>query len=87
MSTRYAGMKPTSVTYRGQMIQSLPLRKTPSQAFRFTYHQVSSGQRMDLLAGRYVGDSQEWHIIADVNPEKLYFGDLQPSEIIRIPYV
>jgi hypothetical protein len=85
---RYDGMQPVSVVYRGQMTRCTPLRKTPSQAFRFTYHQVADGfERIDLLADSYVGDAREWHVIADVNPERLYFGDLEPGAIIRIPYV
>lgn len=85
--SRYENAQPEAVVYRGKLTKAIPLRKTPYQYFRFTYHQVSFGDRPDLLAHRYVGGSAEWYRIADVNPERLYFGDLQPGETLRIPYV
>lgn len=85
--SRYENAQPEAVVYRGTLTRALPLRRTPYQSFRFTYHQVSFGERIDLLAHRYVGGSRDWHLIADVNPEKLYFGDLQPGEVLRIPNV
>ncbi|GAA2322258.1 hypothetical protein GCM10010149_89260 [Nonomuraea roseoviolacea subsp. roseoviolacea] len=85
--SRYEDAQPTYAAYRGKLTRVLPLRKTPSQAFRFTMHMVEAGERIDLLADSYVGDSQNWHIIADVNPEQMWFGDLEPGTVLRIPYV
>lgn len=85
--SRYENAQPEPVVYRGKLVKALPLRKTPYQFFRFTYHQVSFPERIDLLAHEYVGNSEDWHLIADVNPERLYFGDLRPGEVLRIPYV
>jgi len=85
--SRYDGLQPTHTVYRDKLTKILPLRKTPAQSFRFTLHAVEAGERIDLLANDYVGVSQDWHVIADVNPEILYFGDLPPGTVLRIPYV
>lgn len=67
------------------------LTVVPSQqkewAFTFTYHQVTSADRMDLLGEQYYGDSRLWWNIADANPEVLDWTVLTPGQIIRIPSV
>ncbi len=63
----------------------------PSQqqewAFTFTYHQLTSSDRLDLLAQQYYGDPALWWHIADANPEVLTWDVLTPGQIIRIPSV
>jgi hypothetical protein len=67
------------------------LTVVPSQqrewAFRFTYHQLTSADRIDLLAQQYYGDARLWWEIADANPEVLSWEVLTPGQIIRIPSV
>ena len=83
--SRYENMEPLSRVYRGQLVKCLPHRRTPSQSFKFTFHMVEFGERIDLLSARYIGASEDWHEIADVNPEYMYFGELQPGTVLRIP--
>lgn len=85
--SRYDGMQPMKAVYRGQFIRCTPLRPTPSKSFAFTFHQVSTGERPDTIAAEFIGSSRDWHEIADVNPERLYWGDLAPGDVIRIPRV
>jgi hypothetical protein len=56
-------------------------------AFNFTYHQVTSADRIDLLADQFYGDARLWWHIADANPEVLDWSVLIPGQIIRIPSV
>jgi nucleoid-associated protein YgaU len=56
-------------------------------SFTFTYHQVVSSDRIDLLAEHYYGDPLLWWHIADANPEILTWDVLVPGQTIRIPSV
>ncbi|XIG80363.1 hypothetical protein C1N81_42605 [Streptomyces sp. SGAir0957] len=42
-------------------------------------HTVSTGDRLDLLAHRYLGSADQWWQIADANPA------LDPAELTRTP--
>lgn len=56
-------------------------------SFNFTYHQLTSADRIDLLADQYYGDARMWWNIADANPEVMSWETLTPGQIIRIPSV
>ncbi|MER5754294.1 tail protein X [Streptomyces sp. NPDC002088] len=56
-------------------------------SFNFTYHQLTSADRIDLLAVQFYGDARLWWHIADANPEVLDWSVLTPGQIIRIPSV
>lgn len=57
------------------------------QAYTFNYvsHMVSDTDRLDRLAYQYYSDPTQWWRIADGNPELIFFGNLTPGTIIRIP--
>jgi hypothetical protein len=65
------------------------LTVVPSQqrewSFKFTYHQLTGSDRIDLLAVQYFGDARLWWSIADANPEVLDWSVLIPGQVIRIP--
>jgi nucleoid-associated protein YgaU len=67
------------------------LTVVPSQqqewAFQFTYHTVTSADRIELLAQQYYGDARMWWQIADANPAVLDWTVLTPGQVIRIPSV
>jgi hypothetical protein len=48
----------------------------PAKLALLAEHSVVQGDRLDVLASRYVGDPQLWWRIADANPE------LDPDELI-----
>lgn len=54
------------------------LRRLPAAARSesLIYHRVRRGDRIDLLAHRYLGASQDWRLIADDNP------GLDPSALV-----
>lgn len=59
------------VAYLGRRLLPDPARLAP-----LAEHSVVQGDRLDVLASRYVGDPQLWWRIADANPE------LDPDELI-----
>lgn len=50
----------------------------PARLATLSEHSVVQGDRLDLLAARYLGDPQLWWRIADANPAS----DLDPDELI-----
>ena len=44
-------------------------------------HTLTRGERLDLLALHYYGDSQRWWLILDANPGVFYAGDLESEEL------
>ena len=61
-----------------------PLESKPRPGDRF--HTVVEGDRVDLLAQRYLGQADQWWIICDYND--IFFPlELTPGTILRIPSV
>ena len=60
----------------------LPVEYMPRPDDRF--HTVVTGDRLDVLAPRYLGDASLWWLICECNnlPFPL---DLQPGMVLRIP--
>ncbi len=82
--SRYA----SCVLYRDGDGESLGTRQridaTPRYDDRF--HTVTEGERLDIIAHRYLGDAKLWWIICDYND--LFFPlDLEPGTVLRIPSV
>lgn len=57
----------------------------PVQAFQFSYYTVKDGDRMDILAQRFLGDAELWWVLADYNPQWLFYDDLPANTILRVP--
>lgn len=57
----------------------------PTTTFQFSYYTVKEGDRIDVLAQRFLGDAELWWVIADCNPQWLYYDNLPPNTILRIP--
>ncbi len=54
-------------------------------SFQYTSYQVVDGDRIDDIAYKYLGNAGLWWSIANINPEVLWWDDLTPGIIIRIP--
>lgn len=48
------------------------------------FHTVIRGERMDLLAYRFWGDSRLWWVLATYNDRDWMF-DLKPGDVLRYP--
>lgn len=53
--------------------------------FKYTFHQVTADDRVDMLASRFLGDPTLWWVIANANPEILDWSELTPGYPLRIP--
>lgn len=53
--------------------------------FVFQEHVWSVGDRIDLLAARFLGDSDRWWVIMLANPEITDPDTIEPTTVIRIP--
>ena len=57
----------------------------PVQAFQFSYYTVKEGDRIDILADRFLGDPELWWVLADYNPQWQFFDNLPANTILRVP--
>lgn len=72
----------------GGLRQTLSPSATPPTVKSFTYdlYFCVDGDRIDLLAARFLGDAEQWWVIADVNPHWIYFDYLPAGLGLRIPH-
>lgn len=58
-------------------------------AYSFSYvtYQVKIGDRIDALSYQFYTDATLWWRIAQANPEILFWDDLTPGTVIRIPQI
>lgn len=77
-----------SILYKDGSDEFLGVRKPIDSAERpdDRFHQVVNGDRIDLLAYRYLGDSQLWWVLCDYN-DIAFPLDLQAGMVLRIPSV
>lgn len=50
-----------------------------------SFYMSVQGDRFDKLAARYFGDGTKWWVIADLNQEVRWPGDIPAGSVIRIP--
>lgn len=73
--SRYSGLPPTTVAGdRGERMEFPPRDLPDVQAFEAMEdsaepYVIVEGDRIDLLAAEFLGDSRLWPYIADINPE------------------
>jgi len=67
---------------RGYLGIRLPVEIPPRPDDRF--HTVVTGDRLDVLAQRYLGDASRWCIVADYN-DLFYPFELETGTLLRIP--
>jgi len=57
----------------------------PATEFQFSYYTIKEGDRIDILAERFLGDAELWWVLADYNPQMLFYEDLPANTILRVP--
>ena len=85
--SRYENSDVVQVAISDGTVQTL-IDVTPGSfrpPFDFTYYTVKSGDRIDQLAFSFLGDPELWWLIAEYNPQWLYFAVLPPGLVLRIP--
>jgi len=67
-NSRYAKLKPYTVTLRdGRVVTATRLRQSPAQLPLAGYHTSAQGDRLDLLAARYLKDPTLFWKLCDAN--------------------
>jgi nucleoid-associated protein YgaU len=69
----------------GQPRQTVLVDAPRTTVLAFSYYSVRAGDRIDLLAERFLGDAELWWVIADANPQHMYYDYLPEGIVLRIP--
>lgn len=69
----------------GQPHQTVLTEGQQTAPMSFSYYTVKDGDRIDLLADRFLGDAELWWLIADANPQHMFFDYLPNGMTLRIP--
>jgi hypothetical protein len=85
-TSRYRALSPYVVRLGGEPTATIPARLVPGPEPVETpyYHTVIAGETIESLAWRYLGSSEAWWQIADVN-EMRFPTDLLPASLVVIP--
>lgn len=60
-------------------------REWPTVLADYFWYTWTSSDRLDILANTYLGSSNRWYEIMDINPEIANPWDITPGTSIRIP--
>jgi hypothetical protein len=84
--SRYAGSATQTIQVSPTDLRvTIVLGAIRAWAFNFTYYQVISGDRIDLLGRFFFSDDTQWWRIAEANPDILDWTRLVPGTVLRIP--
>jgi nucleoid-associated protein YgaU len=88
-SSRYADSPVVTVvapgTFGGGDISVIVPSMQQPFSFRYISHLVVAGERIDTLAAQYYGDPTMWWRVADANPSIMWYDDIMPGTILRVP--
>lgn len=60
-------------------------RKFPKYSVKFFWYEWVQSDRLDIIAMRFLGNSELWWQILDANPEILDPFEIAPGVLIRVP--
>jgi len=86
-ASRYADSTVATLVKDGQDVAVIVPSAQVAYSFSFTHHTVVTGDRADSIAYQYYTDPTLWWRIADANPEILWWDDLAPGTVLRIPSI
>lgn len=88
LDSRYAdGLIFKSWDARKNQYQITVLRNWPTYTTKFFIYEWSDTDRLDLVANKYLGSSDYWWQIMDINPEIVDPINIAPGTHLRIPSV
>ena len=72
----------------GGQRQTICATAVAAPALRFTYdfYFCKQGDRIDLLASKFIGNSEKWWVIAECNPHWIFYDYLPAGLKLRIPH-
>ena len=84
--SRYAdGIYFKAVDSRTSKVQQTVFRSWPEYSQSFFFYNWVEGDRIDLLAKHFLGKTDSWWEIMDLNPEVLNPFEIAPGTQLRIP--
>lgn len=88
-NSRYANSTIATVqatsTFGGGNVSVIVPSTALAYNFQYVSHQVMLGERIDSIAFQYYTDPTLWYYIAYANPEIMWWDNLTPGAIIRVP--
>lgn len=87
LSSRFSGAPTYTVGAAAGQVKELFRPRAPAAAPAALTHRVSAGDRLDLIAARYLGDPALFYRIADANPSLTPEELLEVGRILTIPEV
>lgn len=84
--SRYVSARVLTVQVNGtprRVVQINPQQDPFS--FSYVSYQMKQADTLPLLAYAYYGDATQWWQIADANPQEIFWGQVVPGTLIRIP--
>jgi nucleoid-associated protein YgaU len=86
-NSRYANSTVAAVDKGGSDVAVIVPSAQKPFSFAYVNHQVITGERIENIAYQYYTDAESWWRIADANPEILFWDDITPGIVLRIPSI
>lgn len=86
-NSRYANNKLVAVDVEGRTRTTIVIEPPDEQRITFSTYVWQDGDQIEYLSWSAYGDEQAWWVIADANPEILYWNDLPRGTKVRVPSV
>lgn len=87
-NSRYANNKIVSVTDgKGKVRPTIVIEPPGEQRINYATYTWQDGDQIEYLAWSAYRDEQAWWVIADANPEIMFWNDLPRGTEVRVPSV
>jgi hypothetical protein len=79
------GVIPKAWDAHRQAYHIMILRNWPTYATKFYTYEWKDGDRLDLIANKFLGNPQFWWKIMDLNPEVINPTQISAGTLLRLP--
>lgn len=86
-NSRYASNKIVAVDINGKVRPTIVIEPPDEQRINYSTYVWQDGDQIEYLSWSAYGDEQAWWIIADANPEIMFWNDLPRGTKVRVPSV
>lgn len=86
-NSRYANNRIEAVEINGVVRPTIVITPPDEQRINYSTYTWQDGDQIEYLAWSAYGDEQAWWVIADANPEIMYWNDLTRGTKVRVPSV
>ncbi len=86
-NSRYSNSTVATVEKDGSHVPVIVPSAAVAYSFQYISHAVTLGERVESIAFQYYTDASLWYRIAQANHEILWWDNLAPATIIRVPLI